>query len=165
MPSRIKSLEWILPISEHDIWKDKGESSRADRVRMAVREAVAKLTVNEQDFVQLYWFEGTALDRIAKLKGSTKYRMNIFRQRIERKLKKLLMDFVEEEFGIKSSAKETCPICASRDLCRIDKLLKSKAPHETYAGYIRILNQRYHLDIKTPQIIIGHLKYHNREEV
>jgi len=165
MPSRIKSLEWVLPVSECDIWHNEEDSRRAERIKKAVREAVGQLTPEQQEFVQLYWFEGESLKRIAGLWGSNRYRMNAFKNRIIKKLKKDLAGFVSREFGIKSTVKQNCPICASENSRHINSLLSGKKPSETYGRYIRLINQRFHLDIKTPQVIIGHLKYHVREEL
>jgi len=148
-----------------ELWGEDEISGRQMRIGQAVRLELEKLPDSEREFVELYWFQGRSTSEIARLLNCKPYNLVNLNRRIMRKLKNSLADFVEEEFRLRADHQGKCRICCHPDVEKINLKLKSKKPHETYRGLIRLLKTDYGIDIKTPQAIIGHLKYHLREEL
>ncbi len=164
MPRKIINQNWIYLRDSRPIWKKGDSSPRQKRIRQAVHRELEKLPFHEKEFIELYWFQGRSICEIAALLGKKPYKLECLNRRIQRKLKSRLMDFVNSEFGLDITKSSRCIICNHADRKEIDILLKSKAPEETFKRIIKILKNEYGIKIRTPQIIIGHIKYHIREE-
>lgn len=164
MPRKIIHQDWIYQTDRPGIWDRKTSSPRQERIRKAVREAISKLPFNEREFVELFWFQGRSMTEIAALLGKKPYKLECLNKRIQRKLKTRLTDFVNAEFGLKIKKNPDCIICGHPCRPEIDNLLKSKKPEETFKRIISALRSDFGIKIRTPQVIIGHMKYHIREE-
>jgi len=164
MPRKIIHQNWIYQTSRSGIWDGKASSPRQERIRQAVRGELKKLAFHEREFVELYWFQGRSLNEIAALLGKKPYKLECLNKRIRRKLRSLLADFVNSEFGLRIAEDDRCPLCSHPEKDRIDNLLKSKKPEDTFRRIIQILKTDFGIRVSTPQVIIGHLKYHIREE-
>lgn len=164
MPRKIIHQDWVYLTDRPGIWERKTSSSRQERVRRAVREEVAKLAYHEREFVELFWFQGRSMSEIAALLGKKPYKLECLNRRILRKLKSRLTDFVNAEFGLKVRKNPGCILCSHPQRVEIDALLKSKRPEETFRRIISTLQSDFGIRVRTPQIIIGHMKYHIREE-
>jgi hypothetical protein len=164
MPRKIIHQNWIYQTDRSGIWQKETSSPRQERIRQAVREELARLPYNEREFVELYWFQRKSLGEIASLLGKKPYKLECLNRRIQRKLKSRLTDFVNLEFGLKLQKSTGCIICAHPSRHEIDELLQSKKPEETFRKYIKILKSDFGIRVRTPQIIIGHIKYHIRED-
>ncbi|MEW5925176.1 MAG: hypothetical protein AB1746_14425, partial [Candidatus Zixiibacteriota bacterium] len=68
--------------------------------------------------------------------------------------------FVRSRFDIAVGAETICPLCNSSYKDQINDLLRNKSKEETWQEIIGILKSKYDIVIKTPQILIGHQKYH-----
>ncbi len=165
MPRRVVHHNWVYRTLRAGLWDEiEVITERQRRIREAVRKELAKLPDFEREFIDLYWFQGRPTSEIAKLLGRKQYKLEGLKRRILRKLKNELTGFVREEFRLSVDKRKKCPICCHPELEKINRELKTKKPHETWRRYIRLLKNDYGINVKTPQVIIGHLKYHIMEE-
>ena len=156
---------WIV-----DIGIDPGQAGKIQiqsdlvkpdqQVVAEVRKALKKLDPTEQDFIESYYFQGKTYREIAKLQDRRISRMEGLHRRSLAKLKKYLVRFVKERFDIEAEIGRDCIICSSPYKEKIDKLIKAKKKRETWKNCIKILKEKYQIKISTPQILIGHQKYH-----
>ncbi len=156
---------WIV-----DIGVDPGQSGKLQiqsdlikpdkQVVSAVRKALEQLESHEQDFIESYYFQGKTYREIAQLQNRRISRIEGLHRRSLAKLKKYLARFVKERFDIDAEIGRDCIICYSPHKEKIDKLIKNKKKQETWKNIIKILKEKYQIQIKTPQVLIGHQKYH-----
>jgi len=130
------------------------------RIIDAVRSALKRLSSAEREFIELYYFRGCSLREIAAILHKRATRMPGLHRRALNKLKRELASFVREEFGIDTATGMNCLLCNSPHRMEIDRLILAKPERETWKRIIRILKNEFNIEITTPQILIGHLKYH-----
>ena len=164
MPKKVMHYDWIYLTLREGIWQNGEQSERQKRIVAAVRTELDKLTEAERDFIEMFWFEGRSMAEISAVTGKPVYKLEGLNKRIIRKLKNRLAEFVESEFGLKHEVGSKCPICRHPRRDEIDRMILAKKPHQTFSSIITVLKRDYGIIIKTPQIIIGHRKYHIREE-
>lgn len=140
--------------------KAVSSDQRQERIIEAVREGLSQLDENEREFLILFHFMGRSYRQIAESSGREIYRLEALHLRALKQLRALLARFVEEEFDIRSENHPDCPICASPDRDEIDQLIDQKKAEETWSGTIRQIKDRFGIRIKTPQVLIGHKRFH-----
>lgn len=169
--NRIRYLDWAI---EHFGYADpemekKGmpelsteeKSSIVDEeTNLRVREAVGKLTPLEREFIEYFYFECKSYQVISQILNKKIHKLERIHNRALSKLKTLLSDYVEARFNLSTPEETDCIICKSPFRHELDKLIQAKKEEETYKSLIRIFKQKYGLDVKTPQVIIGHKKKH-----
>lgn len=164
MPKKVVHYNWIYQTLREGIWQNVEATEKQKRVIAAVQSEIAKLTELEQEFIRMYWFEGMSTAQISDLLGKKVYKLEGMSRRIQRKLKNRLSEFVSREFDVESGSSKKCLICSSQYRAQIDQMLKSKKPEQTYKHIIKTLKNDFGITVKTPQIIIGHQKYHIWED-
>jgi hypothetical protein len=144
-----------------------GESSddaethkRRELLKQEVRRAVKRLSNEERIFIEKFYFEFKSYQEIAGILKKRIYKLERIHRRALDKMHILLSDFVKEHFKLEVSQKTDCVICNSPFRQELDELIKRKKKEETYSRLIRTFKQKYGLDIKTPQVIIGHQRKH-----
>ena len=156
---------WIV-----DIGIDPGQAGKIqiqsdlikpdEQVVSAIREAILQLSPQEQDFIESYYFQGKTYREIAKLQDRRISRIEGLHRRSLAKLKRQLARFVKERFDIEVEIGRDCIICTSPYKEKIDKLINAKNERETWKNIITVLKEKYQIRVGTPQILIGHQKYH-----
>lgn len=131
-----------------------------ESVNREVRKAVEKLSSAEKQFIQLFYFEFKNYQEIARILKKKIYKLERIHQRALGKLRIILTDFAKQRFKLEILEKTDCIICQSPFRKELDELIRNKKEEETYARLIKIFKQKYGVDIKTPQVIIGHKKKH-----
>jgi len=121
---------------------------------------VEKLSFVEKQFVRLFYFEFKSYQQIARILKKKVYKLERIHQRALDKLRIFLADFVKKRFKLNVPIDTDCIICNSPFREEMDQLIKNKKEEETYRSLIRIFTQKYGIDIRTPQVIIGHKKKH-----
>ncbi|MGB7060784.1 MAG: hypothetical protein WBF13_00340 [Candidatus Zixiibacteriota bacterium] len=135
-------------------------SEREELIDRQVRAAVEKLLPTEKQFVELFYFQVRSYQEIAGIMKKKTHKLERLHERALGKLRILLTDFVKEQFELEIPQETACVICSSPFRGELDELIKSKKEEETYSRLIRIFKQKYGIDVKTPQVIIGHKKKH-----
>lgn len=141
--------------------RDHLDNSRKERIIEAVSKAVCQLAETEREFVVLYYVMGRSCPEIADDSGRAMHKLEALHVRVVKQLRALLADFVSEEFGIEVDRTNACPICNSPFREEIDQLLSLKKEDETWRESIRVIKESYQIRIKTPQTLIGHIKFHH----
>jgi RNA polymerase sigma factor (sigma-70 family) len=139
---------------------NNGSSENDESINQEVRKAVEKLAPVEKQFVELFYFESKTYQEIAQILKKKIYKLERIHQRALGKLRILLADFVKNRFKLDIPQKTDCIICKSPFRQELDELIRNKKPEETYASLIKLFKQQYGIDIKTPQVIIGHQRKH-----
>ncbi len=165
----IEYRHWLDQTVGHSAWAadpagPPDKLSLARRAR-AVRQALRQLPRRERRLITLHHFQGDSLAEAAAKLQEDSERIKIVYRRGMRRLQILLSGFVADEFGIKSRA-NNCVICASAQRAEIEEILSRRSEHEGYAKVIAEVAERFAVRLKSPQTIVGHLKYHTlqREE-
>jgi len=135
------------------------------KITRAVRKALKQLPYEEQEFIERFYFAGQSYREISSEIDCRLTRMEGLHRQAVARLKKLLAPFVKREFGIilKSRTRTVCPVCISPYRDQIDTVIDQKKPEETWKKTICILKERYNIPIKSPQTLIGHMKYHIKQ--
>jgi len=164
MPRRIEFHNWVYETLRPDIWGCQRSSPRQERIKEAVREELEKLSADEREFVELYWFQGKSTAEIGRYLGRKGYMLDGLNKCIIRKLKSRLADFARREFNIKCDEKNNCVICSHPNRAEINMILRAKRPQDTFKEILESLKENFELKNISPQAIIGHMKYHMKEE-
>jgi RNA polymerase sigma factor (sigma-70 family) len=175
--SRIRYLNWATelfgysdPEIENKVLTElssEEKSSAVDDVDLLreeidhkVREAVGKLSPLERQFIEYFYFEYKSYQEVSLILNKTIRKLERIHHRALTKLKILLSDYVKTRFKLSVPEETDCMICKSPFRQELDKLIKAKKKEETYKSLIRVFKEKYGLEIKTPQVIIGHKRKH-----
>ena len=131
-----------------------------EQTNQKVREAVEKLTPLERQFIEYFYFECKSYKEISLILNKTVRKLERIHNRALTKLKMLLSDYVKIRFKLSVPEETDCMICKSPFRRELDKLITAKKKEETYKSLMRVFKEKYGLEIKTPQVIIGHKKKH-----
>ena len=133
---------------------------RQELIQTEVRRALETLADQEREFVVCYYFLGHSYREISERSGRAVYKLEALHRRALRRLKRELRWLVHDLFGIKTPRRSRCPICDSPLRAQIDRLIAERDRLATWRPVIKELRDRYGLTVKSPQVLIGHEKYH-----
>lgn len=147
-------------LTNEDVPSVSGEKKRSILVRRKVAEAMKQLSDDEREFIARFYFMGESYRRISKMSGRAVYKLEALHGRSIRKLRRYLASFVENTYGLRTDRRKECLICSSPFLHEIDRLIANRDRTETWKPIIRTLRAKYGLRVVSPQLLIGHEKYH-----
>ena len=133
---------------------------RRELIRRSVSEALNNLDDDEREFVIRFHFMGESYRRIAEKSGRSIHKLEVLHKRSLRKLKKQLAGFVHETFGLGREVIPDCPICRSPFVAELDEIIRNRDRTATWRPVLTVLKNKYNLSISSPQLLIGHEKYH-----
>ena len=136
----------------------EGENSR--EIQSRVRQALERLNVQEREFIVQFYFIGKSYREISEQSGRPIYKLEALHKRAVKKLKNKLNSFVQERFGIKTESDAGCPICQSPHVVQINRLISKRDKTATWKPIIKALREKYGITVRSPQVLIGHEKYH-----
>jgi len=160
---RIYFFNWEIELYgclDNKLFDSEAIRKRKELIDWQVRKAVKKLSKEKRLFIESFYFEFKSYQEIAGILKKRVYKLERIHKRALDKLRILLAHFVKDRFQLEVSQKTDCVICNSPFRPELDELIKNKKKEETNARLIRIFSQRYGLEIKTPQVIIGHQNKH-----
>ncbi len=175
--NRIRYLNWAAELfgySDEEIEKrgvaqpsnddggpvaDEKDSSREETNRK-VKEAVERLSPLERQFIKYFYYECRSYQDISEILNKETHKLERIHHRALGKLKILLSDYVKTRFRLSLPEETDCMICNSPFRQELNRLIKAKKEEETYRSLIRIFRGKYGLNIKSPQVIIGHKRKH-----
>ncbi len=168
---RIRYLDWATELYgyldeeiEDKVFQNTSRSreslERERSINREVRKALERLSFEEKRFIQLFYFEFRSYQQIAGILKRKVYKLERIHRRSLDKLKILLAGFVKKQFKIKVPEETDCIICKSPFKRELEKLIRNKKEEETYSRLMRVFKQKYGIDVKTPQVIIGHRRKH-----
>ena len=132
-----------------------------DEIDSEVRRAIISLEEEEMEFVIRFYFMGQAYSEISEKSGREVYKLEALHKRAIRKLKSRLKSLVKKKYGIKSKKTESCPLCDSPDRKAINEIIFDKDERATWRPVMKEINRRFGLEVISPQVLIGHRKYHS----
>ena len=149
--------------------RDENEMLRRARRQAYIGEqvalALAKLTDDEKEFVERFYYCGQSYREISEKSGRAVYKLEAVHKRAVRKLRRYLTPLVRQLYKLdlepgNAAFPNACLICSSPHREEIDRLIADRDRRGTWRPVIKILKDKYGLRIKTPQVLIGHEKYH-----
>jgi len=161
--SRIVYQNWIVDLG-HDTMEQLFDNSRIynpdEHLREAVSLALKRLSTNEKEFIVQFYYMGKSYREIADQSGRVIYKLEAIHRRALKKLEAELRGFVSKRFNITDEKTHDCPVCNSEYSDEINEIIAKRNPQDTWRPIIKILKERYDLNIRSPQTLIGHSKYH-----
>ena len=174
--SKIVFQDWIVDLGRDPQatpnWLDSGlfnwplqgrESHEVDPVEiigMSVRRGIEALSTAEPELVIRVHYMGESMTDISRRTGRSISKISGMHQRVLRKLRKSLSEFVFQRYGIKTASDPSCPICSSPFRREIDSLIANRDTSRSWKPVISELHSRWSIRIISPQLLIGHHKYH-----
>ena len=137
------------------------DSPRKALIKEQVQLALWELDEDEREFIARYYYMGESHRQIAEASGRKVHSIESLHSRALKKLRRELFRFVSAEFGVEvSRSGERCVICASEHRGAIDTLIRERPSHTTWRPVMKKLAREYGIAVATPQVLIGHQKYH-----
>ncbi|MCK4302601.1 MAG: sigma-70 family RNA polymerase sigma factor [candidate division Zixibacteria bacterium] len=147
-------------LTDEDILGFAEQAARVALVREQVDAALAQLADEEREFVVRFYFMGESYRRISEKSGRAVHKLESLHKRCLRKLRKELAPFIQETYRLRPAIRRDCPICRSPHLVAINRLIRDRDKSSTWKPVLRVLREKYGLYIASPQLLIGHEKYH-----
>lgn len=138
-------------------------SDRSSKIRLVVGKAISHLDEEEQEFVIHFYFMGESYQSLSDRSGRAIHKLEAVHRRAIRKLKRQLASLVDEMYGLSTTTFVTCPVCRSPDRAELDSLIADRDRRQTWRPVLKELRERFGMKIRSPQILIGHEKYHMQE--
>jgi hypothetical protein len=139
---------------------EEEKDQRLELIREQVQKALAALSEPEQQFLTDFYFSGCSYESIAARQGRAVYKLESLHRRALRKLRRSLAGLMAREYGVLTEPEHSCPICSSPDRREIDQVIHSRNRKQTWGPVMKRLREEFGLKLRSPQTIIGHLKYH-----
>lgn len=136
------------------------KQKKTERLKKAMKKAMDKLPVNEREFIVLFYYMGKTYREISEKSNKEIYRLEAIHNRAIKKLKKELAGFVALEYGLNAESDNKCIICRSEFCNQINQILSQRDKRKTWKPVLKEIKSKFSLKIKSPQILIGHEKYH-----
>ena len=129
-------------------------------LKTTVGQALESLDEQERYFIIRFYFMGHTIGQISAETDRARHKLGALHQRATKKLKKKLSAFVGHRYKIGIERHLNCILCQSPYRAEIDILLRDRDKSRNLKPIITALRERYSITITTPQILIGHEKYH-----
>ena len=134
--------------------------TEAQKVRHAVQNALKALTVDEKELIIRLYYMGRTYREISEKSGKTISMLEAIKTRAFKKLKKELTQFVSEQYGLKPEFETNCIICNSEHCHLINQIIVNRDKKEIWKPVIDQIMNKFEIKIRSPQLLIGHEKYH-----
>lgn len=133
-----------------------------DEIDLEVRRAIESLAEVEMEFVIRFYFMGQTYNEISEKSGRAIHKLEALHKRAIRKLKSRLKSLVKRRYGLKTKSMKVkiCPLCKSGFRAAIDRIIANRNDSETWRPILEEIYKQFGLEIKSPQVLIGHQKYH-----
>lgn len=156
--NRIIFQNWIIESGKHG--PSQSEAENSEKIDEAVKAAMKRLTEEEREFIAHFYFMGESYGEIAERSGREIHKLASLHERAIRKLRRHLIGFVRQRFDLAVETASECPLCQSAERNAIDHLIANRDRTATWKPVIRELERTYKIRVRSPQVIIGHEKYH-----
>ncbi len=136
-----------------------------------VRQALSRLAAKEKILIEQFYFQGRNYQEIAQILRLNLKQVEYLHRKAVFKLKNLLAEFVKKRFKIRidklavgksvnpGKTAFSCVICQNPRQKQIEELIESKKEQETWGVVLKKLKNKFNLDIKAPQVLMGHMKH------
>ncbi len=113
------------------------------------------------EFIIRFYFMGQGYGEISEKSGRAVHKLEALHKRAIRKLKARLQTFVKKRYGLKSRKGGVCALCESPHRAAINEIITKRSQLMTWRPVLKEINKQFGLNIKSPQVLIGHQKYHS----
>jgi len=161
--SRVVYQNWIVDLGRDPLkqwFLNENRSKPDEQLKEIVSSALKKLSSNEQEFIIQFYYMGKSYQEISSQTGRVIYKLEALHKRALKKLEARLLGFVKNRFDIKIHNKTVCPICESEYANEINEIIANRNPRDTWRPVLKILKEKFGINIRSPQTLIGHSKYH-----
>ncbi len=132
---------------------------RSQEIERRVREALQALTSDEREIIERIHYMGQTYREISEKSGREIHRLESLHNRAIRRLRKELRPLVKELFGIDPPLPK-CVVCRSPMRHEIDRIIDSHDPRRSWRAVLVQIREECGLRIRSPQMLIGHRRYH-----
>lgn len=139
---------------------DKALPPLEEELIQKVRSALDGLTDDEREFIIRFYYMGQSYQKISKQTGRVAHRLVSLHNRAINKLKANLSGFVRLRFDLEPSLKKICPLCESSQVEQINRLIITRDKRQTWRPVLKALKDNYGITVSSPQLLIGHERYH-----
>ena len=169
---KIVYQNWIAedgvgPARSRPYYMSSAEEEAAERneaalrsVRAAVGVAVGSLDDQERFLIIRVHFLGQSIRQISAETNRSGHKLRALHRRAVKKLRRRLATFVQDRYEVSVEQHAGCIICRSPDRYDIDAMLRERDRSKSLKPVITRLRKHFSIIVSTPQIIIGHEKYH-----
>ncbi|MCK5126362.1 MAG: hypothetical protein KAR42_08910 [candidate division Zixibacteria bacterium] len=160
--NRLIYQNWIVELGYDPVLgrQDSSQANYNPELISAVSTAMFSLNESESDFIRSFYLQGLTYRQISSITGKDIYRLEAIHHRAVLKLRTRLADYLRKRNLVELSHDKKCPICAHEKAKDINILITRKDKRETWRKIIKTLADEYSIKITTPQMLIGHAKYH-----
>lgn len=166
--SRIVYQNWIVDLGcdpearnlNHGAAPGIDDEKRVEQIHQAVSTAIEELDEDEREFIIRFHYMGESYRQISDKSGWPVHKLDSLHKRCLKKLKKFLAPFVDETFGLKVEQNCACPICDSVYSEQLNEIIRNRDRKSTWTPVLRLFRTKYDLFISSPQLLVGHEKYH-----
>lgn len=132
------------------------------QIRQAVSSALDELDEDECEILIRRQYMGESYRQISDTTGRSAHNLTSLHNRGLKKLRSLLEPFVEATFGIAAAPAPgpACPICSSIHVDQLNRIISNRDRRKTWKPVLTLLRQKYNIVITSPQLLVGHVKYH-----
>ncbi len=139
---------------------DEAETSEIDEERAAViAGALSRLESDEREIIIQLYFLGRSFEEISLRTGRQRHRLYGIHQRAIQMLRQCLGSYARLRFGL-SIKRPQCPVCDSPFCFEINALIRGRDRTQTWKPVLDEIRTRYGIDIRSPQRLKGHERYH-----
>lgn len=130
------------------------------RIRQEVEAALKQLPEEERELIERFHFMGQSYRELSERSGRAEYRLESIHRRGLRRLRRLLAPLVKELYGLSDNSSTSCPLCQSPRRAEIDRLILLKPESDTWRPTMMKLREVFGIAVRSPQMIMGHKRYH-----
>ncbi|MFH1701088.1 MAG: hypothetical protein ABIE07_10930 [Candidatus Zixiibacteriota bacterium] len=162
---RIIYQDWIVTLGRDpsipcDGRAEKNSDHYNYEIITAVNRALEILNNDEASFIRAFYMEGLGYRQIGEKSGRAVYKLEALHNRALKKIKRHLYHSLKDKISLPAPSQIECCLCRHPQLEDINQLIMARNKSETWKHIIKTLKNDYGIIIKTPQRLIGHLKYH-----
>lgn len=165
---RIIYQDWIVALGRDPSEAESvsGEDSKNQMRIAAVNMALERLDHEEASFIRAFYMQGLGYAEISRITGRTRYRLESLHKIALRRLHHYLSPvlFEKSDHVLTSEAANDCLLCRHLRRQEIDAVIRRKKPEKNWRMVLQTLREEFGLKVNTPQLLIGHSKYHMMEE-
>ena len=129
----------------------------------AVRKEVIALPESDSRVIIMYYFECRSIEEIAGEIGIGDTDIKMILRRSLLTLKSRLDKMVRARWPRRFADNPKCRICRHPQKDEIERILREKAPSESWGSVNSRLKSKLGLSFNPPSILISHMRYHMKE--
>jgi hypothetical protein len=136
------------------------DDSDLDEIKQKVRQAISRLSPNQQTIIIMYYFEDASIEQIAARMDLTPKQIHKSLSAARTTIKHALQRTVESRWPSIGQTQPACQICLHPRRAEIEKMISEKPDSHSWRLFNEKLSNEFGLKINPPIKIKHHVKYH-----